>query len=46
MHIHNYHHGKYLHDARACGAIDRLGGVPTFGLTPPGLGEEGLGGAA
>lgn len=46
MHIHNEHHGKYLHAARACGATERLGGVPTFGLTPLGLGEEGRGGAA
>lgn len=46
MHIHSYQDRKYLHVARACGAIERLGGVPTFGLTPLGLGEEGLGGMA
>lgn len=46
MHIHKEHHEKYSHAARACGAIVRLGGVPTFGLTPLGLGEEGRGGAA
>lgn len=43
---------QYLHASRACGAIERLGGVPTFVLdgvqtfvlTLLGLGEEGLGG--
>lgn len=46
IHIHSYHHRKDLHVARACGASERLGGVPTLGLVPLGLGEEGLGGAA
>lgn len=32
--------------ARPCGAIERLGGVASFGRTPRGLGEEGLGGTA
>ena len=45
--IHSYHHTKYLHVARACGAIvERLGEVPTLGLIPLDLGEEGLGGTA
>lgn len=30
----------------ACGAMERLGGVPTLGLTPLGLGEEGFSGTA
>lgn len=44
----------YLHASSACGAIERLGGVPNFvlggvlifDLTPLGFGEEGFGGAA
>ena len=36
-------HRNYLRVEKAWGAMDRLGGVPTFGLEHPGLGEEGLG---
>ena len=39
----NFQHSKYLRVGRVWGAMDRLGGVPTFGLAHPGLGEEGLG---
>lgn len=42
----SHHPRNYLHVAGACGGMERLGGVPTLDLTPPGFGEEGLSGAA
>lgn len=32
---------KNLHSASACGVIERLVGVPNFGFTMVGLGEDG-----
>lgn len=47
--IQNNHHERYSHVPSACGVTDHLGGVPTFGFTPVGLGlgegEEGRRGA-